>query len=391
MRWILRGLIGLVLLGGLALAGFFLIAPAWVERDMNKVAGKPPFDRGIGPETQAFYDSLTLVDSHSDSLLWARNILTRSERGHVDVPRLQQANVALQVFSAVTFTPADLNYERNARAKDRLPLLMFAQLRPRKTWASIQARALHQAAQMKQAVAASDGQLKLILTAKDVRDLVAERAKGAQTIGALLALEGAHPMENSMDGLKTLYQAGYRMLGLVHFFDNEVAGSAHGITKGGLTPLGRQAVRWAEQKGMLIDLAHASPTTIEEVLAMATRPVLVSHTGVKGTCNNVRNLSDAQIRGIAATGGMIGVGYWDQAICDVSAEGIARAMVYVRDLVGARHVGLGSDFDGATTTPFDTTGLIRITQALLDAGVPRDEIRIMMGGAAMAMLIETLP
>jgi membrane dipeptidase len=105
--------------------------------------------------------------------------------------------------------------------------------------------------------------------------------------------------------------AGFRMIGLAHFFDNEFAGSAHGVEKYGLTEQGRALVRDMERRKILVDLAHASPKTIEDVTAMASRPVIFSHTGVRGTCDNRRNLSDEQLRKIAATGGVIGIGFWD--------------------------------------------------------------------------------
>lgn len=142
---------------------------------------------------------------------------------------------------------------------------------------------------------------------------------------------------------------------------------------------------------MIIDLAHASPKTIDDVVAISTRPLVVSHTGVRGTCNNNRNLSDEQIGAIAARGGLIGIGYWDTANCGSDAAAIVRAMRYVSDRVGAEHVALGSDFDGATTVPFDTTGLVQITDAMLAAGYSEREIRMIMGENALKFLLENLP
>jgi microsomal dipeptidase-like Zn-dependent dipeptidase len=142
---------------------------------------------------------------------------------------------------------------------------------------------------------------------------------------------------------------------------------------------------------MIVDLAHASPKTIEDVLAMATRPVVVSHTGVKGTCDNNRNLSDDQIRAVAAKGGLIGIGYWETATCGTDARAIVKAMRYVSDRVGVAHVALGSDFDGAVTEPFDTTGLVDITDAMLEAGYSEQEIRLIMGENVMGFLEVNLP
>ncbi|MFZ3265116.1 MAG: membrane dipeptidase [Terriglobales bacterium] len=136
---------------------------------------------------------------------------------------------------------------------------------------------------------------------------------------------------------------------------------------------------------------HASPQTIEDVLAIATGPVVIPHTGVKGTCDNNRNLTDEQIRAVAAKGGLIGIGYWDTATCGTDARAIVRAMRYVFDRVGVEHVALGSDFDGAVTEPFDTTGLVEIADAMLNAGYSEQEIRLIMGENAARFLLENLP
>ena len=110
-------------------------------------------------------------------------------------------------------------------------------------------------------------------------------------------------------------------------------------------------VRRMEARGLLVDVAHASAATIADVLDLATHPVVASHTGVRGTCDNVRNLTDDQLRGIAATGGLIGIGFWDTATGGTDAASIARAIRYAADLVGVEHVALGSDFDGAVMVP----------------------------------------
>ena len=104
---------------------------------------------------------------------------------------------------------------------------------------------------------------------------------------------------------------------------------------------------------MIVDVAHSSHATVAEILAMAHRPVVSSHGGVQATCKVNRNLTDDEIRGIARTGGVVGIGYWSGAICSTTPQDVAKAIAHVRDLVGIDHVGLGSDFDGAMTTGFD--------------------------------------
>jgi membrane dipeptidase len=183
-----------------------------------------------------------------------------------------------------------------------------------------------------------------------------------------------------------------RMIGLTHFFDNEVAGSSAGVAKGGLTPLGRELVKRMEARGIIVDLAHTSPTTVDEVLAMATRPVVVSHTGVKGTCDSPRNLSDDQLLRIAANGGVVGIGYWDGALCaDISPASFARAVIHAILIAGVDHVALGSDFDGATKTRFDASQLAVVTDALLALGLDSTMIAKVEGGNAIALLRRGLP
>jgi microsomal dipeptidase-like Zn-dependent dipeptidase len=160
----------------------------------------------------------------------------------------------------------------------------------------------------------------------------------------------------------------------------------HGLKKGGLTPFGRDIARRMEAKGMIIDIAHLSHTGVAEVLDMATRPVVSSHGGVQATCKVNRNLTDDEVRGVAKTGGVIGIGYWDGAICSTDPRAAAKAMKHVRDLVGIQHVALGSDYDGATTVRFDTSQLVQVTQALLDEGFTAQEIRAVMGENALRVI-----
>lgn len=202
----------------------------------------------------------------------------------------------------------------------------------------------------------------------------------------MLSIEGLHDLEGKLANLDVLYAAGFRIAGLTHFFDNDVAGSMHGRDKGGLTTLGRQVVRRMETLGMVVDLAHSSHTTVAEVLAMSRRPVVYSHGGVQSTCKANRNLTDDEVKGIAKTGGVIGIGYWQGAVCSTAPKDVARAIAHVRDLVGVDYVGLGSDFDGATTTGFDASQVIAITQALLSIGFSEEEVRKVMGGNVLRVL-----
>ena len=378
-KWILGG-VGLIVV--LAVA-FFALAPGIVENSMNKVV---PVPLRVTPRAEALQRTLDVADMHADTLLWKRDLLTRSGRGQVDLPRLEAGHYALQVFSSVTKTPKGQNYDGNAGDTDNITTLVMADLQPTRTWNSLLERSLFHAEKLKRFVAASGGRMMLVASPADMATLIAERRAGHPLIGAMLSIEGLQDIEGRLANLDRLYDAGFRMAGMTHFFDNDVAGSMHGIRKGGLTPLGRQVVAHMERIGMVVDVAHASHATVAEILKIATRPVVSSHGGVQATCKVNRNLTDDEVRGIARTGGVVGIGYWDAAICSTRPEDAAKAIAHVRDLVGIDHVGLGSDFDGAVTTGFDAGQVAAVTQALLDRGFSDDDIRKVMGGNVIRVL-----
>ena len=368
--------------------GFFAL-PSFLDYRMNSTADRGPYQASAA--AQALHRQLWIADLHDDALLWQRDPLQRHSYGHTDLPRLLDGNVGLQVFAAVTKTPRGLNYTSNAADSDNITPLVIAQRWPRVTWNSLLQRALYQSERLHQAERDSQRLLHIVRSREELRQTLARRNPEQPTLAAILATEGLHPLEGKLENVDTLFDAGYRIAGLTHFFDNELGGSAHGLVKGGLTPFGREVVKRLEQRHMLIDLAHASKPMIDDVLAMATRPLLVSHTGVAGTCPGPRNLSDEHLRRIAAGGGLIGIGYWDGAVCATSVDAIVKAIRYSVDLVGVEHVALGSDFDGTIHAPFDTSGLVLLTDGLLKAGFSAEQITAIMGGNVQRLLLQYLP
>jgi membrane dipeptidase len=383
MRKFVYGLLALLVI---AVGGFLILGPGIVESGMNKVVATPL--PAVSERARALHPRLAIADMHADTLLWQRDLLDQAKRGQVDLPRLEAGNVALQIFSSVTKTPKDQNYDSNTADSDNITLLTVAQLQPPRTWSSLLERSLWHAEKLRRAEAGSKGRLRIVRTGIDVRRLLADRSAGRQVTGALLSIEGLQNLEGRLDNLGRLHAAGFRMAGLAHFFDNEVAGSMHGVGKGGLTPLGRQVVREMERRGMIVDIAHSSHAAVAEILAMARRPVVSSHGGVQATCKVNRNLTDEEIRGVARTGGLVGIGYWDAAVCDLRPTAVAAAIAHVRDLAGIDHVALGSDFDGAVTTGFDTAGLVNVTQALVERGFTDEEIAKVMGGNLLRILAQ---
>jgi microsomal dipeptidase-like Zn-dependent dipeptidase len=377
----------LVLLALLLLAFFGL--GAVVERFLNRVEPAPL--PAVSERARALHAASLVVDMHADSLLAGRDLLRRSRVGHVDLPRLREGGVGLQFFTAATVVPFGLNIDRNeSDALDLLTLLGLAQLSPF-AWRGPLGRAELQAERLEETIAGAEGALVPVRTRAELDALLAARAQGGGPIGALLGIEGAHALEGELANLEVVFDRGFRMIGLTHFFDNEFAGSAHGVQKGGLTAAGRELVRRMEQRGVLVDLAHVSAPAVAEVLALATRPTVVSHGGVAGTCPSARTLTDDQVRGIAAGGGVIGIGYWETAVCGREPRHVVAAMRHVIALVGDDHVGLGSDYDGATTVGFDTSQLAVLTQQMLDEGFTEARIRKILGENVLRVLRAVLP
>jgi len=368
---------------------FFGWVPGMVDKKYNRHI--PVSVESIPDSIRAFHNSLIIADMHNDVLLWGRDILKKNSVGHTDIPRLIDANVALQVFSVVTKTPRDINYTQNNGNSDNITPLMIAQMAPPSTWFSLTQRALYRARQLEDYSRKSHGRLIVIKNRSDLKQFLQKRQKDRHKIAGVLAIEGMHALDGKLENLKKLDAAGYRMIGLAHFFDNAFSGSAHGVKKYGLTELGRRAVKAMEQRHILVDLAHASPRAIDDVLKIATRPVLVSHTGVQAVCKSVRNLSDAQLRGIAASGGIIGIGYWHGAVCGTDIMHIVKSIQHAVQVAGIDHVGLGSDWDGATRVQIDAAHLDRLTAGLLQAGFNKKAIAKIMGGNFIGLLLRTLP
>jgi membrane dipeptidase len=384
------GRVGRQILGvATALAATLLLGGACaVDAVLNRVTEAPA---AVAPAALAVHRGLAVVDLHADPLIWNRDLLLRGSRGHVDLPRLQEGGVTLQVFGSATKTPWGLNFESNSGGSDMMTSLVFLQRRPRRTWGSPFERALDQAGRLAAAADASGGKLRLVRTKGDLDRLLADRAADPSIVGALLGIEGLHVLEGRIEAVDALHGAGFRMMGLAHFFDNEVSGSAHGVAKGGITPFGREVIARMEALGIALDVAHAAPAAVDDALALAKKPIVVSHTGVAATCPGPRNLSDERLRAIAAQGGVIGIGFFPGAVCGTDVAAIVRAVEHARAVAGASAVAFGSDWDGATSTPFDAAGLARLTAALLDAGVPQDDLRAIAGGNALRVLRATLP
>ena len=374
----------------LALGLFLAFAPAILDERENIVVEHQPYV--ISPQAQELHSSLLIGDWHADSLLWMRNLSEEYDYGHLDFPRMQRGNMGLQMFTTVTKSPSGQNYELNSSdASDNITLLVMAQRWPTVTWTSLTERALFQADKLHHLAAHDPDNLILVRSRIDLAEFLQRRQSNPTLIGGLLGTEGSHALDGDLANIQRLYNHGFRMMSLQHFFDNKLGGSLHGTSGAGLTQFGRDAVSEMLRLGIMLDVSHSSEQVVVDTLALSDKPLIVSHTGFQGHCDSPRNISDGLMEQIAAAGGLIAVGFWDGAICGNSPATVAEAIVYGIGLVGEDHVALGSDFDGTVTTSFDGSEMAVITQALLDANLSEQQIRKVMGENMLTYLRTYLP
>lgn len=368
----------------------FLLGPGILERNMNKVQPHSPYQ--VSEQAQALHKTLFIGDWHADSTLWNRDLSKRGDFGHVDIPRLQDGNVALQMFTTVTKSPSGLNYQENdTDAADDITRVAMLQLWPISTWSSLAERAVLQAQKLVQLAERIPHEFVLIKSRLDLKAFLSKRQSNPRLVGGLIGTEGSHALDGDIDNLQRLYDNGFRMMSLHHFFDNKLGGSLHGSSKQGLSDFGREVLTKMLELEVIVDLSHSSEQVVKDALSLTEKPFVISHTGFKGHCDSPRNISDQLMKSIASKGGLIAVGYWDAAVCGSQPKNIAQAIVYGVNLVGAESVALGSDFDGGITSAFDTSELVVITDALLKAGLSESQIRAVMGDNMLNFLLRHLP
>lgn len=382
-------LVVILILGFIYTLTTFLL-PSIVDKKYNPVLLKPPY---LASEAaQQLTDTLDFIaDLHCDALLWKRNLLKKNDYGVVDIPRMIEGNEAIQAFTIVSKVPKNMNFDKNTGETDVLTLPFIFEGRPIKSWFNLTQRALVQCQALQYFADKSDGKFFVIRSKTDLRNYIEKRKSNRKIAAGYLGIEGMHALSGKFNNIDVLYNAGVRMMSPVHFFDNELGASAHGVLHTGLTDFGRDVIKKMQEKNMIVDVAHCSEQMLDDILEITTKPILSSHTGVKGTCDNVRNLSDKHLIGIAKTGGIVGIAFFDKAVCEPDAKHIALAIQYAVNLIGIDHVALGSDSDGSVSLPFDITGLSLIVDELLKLNFTPEQISLVMGGNVKRFLLENLP
>jgi|TARA_B100001094_G_scaffold115750_1_gene111664 microsomal dipeptidase-like Zn-dependent dipeptidase len=366
------------------------LLPTFLDKNMNPVSEHSTYL--VSKKAQEMHKSLIVGDWHADSALWNRDLKKTHDYGHVDIPRLQKGNVALQMFTTVTKSPAGQNYEKNnSDSRDNITALAIVQRWPIKTWFSLYERALYQSNKIVSLAERDPENFMLIRSQNDLDIFLFKRESNSRLVGGLIGTEGSHALDGSIDNIENLYKNGFRMMSLQHFFDNKLGGSLHGTSGEGLTEFGIKAIKEMMRLDIIIDLSHSSQQVVKDVLEISDQPLVISHTGFNGHCKSPRNISDDLMKEISSRGGLIAVGFWDAAICDNTPKVVAEAINYGIKLIGADHVSLGSDFDGTIEPGFDTSELEAITHELIELGLREIEIKKVMGLNMLTFLQNNLP
>jgi membrane dipeptidase len=297
---------------------------------------------------------LPLADGHADSLMWNRDLTVRQRGGHVDFVRLREAGVRLQAFTVVT---------QGYPFVDGMGLFARARRWPAEARRAPWARCLWQVERLHALCAASGGAARVAGTRAAL-----DEALGAGALAAVLGIEGGQALEGRPERVRALRARGVSFLSLTHLANNALGGASSPLQGDRpLTALGREVLLEMSAAGMAVDLAHASPRTLADILAEGGPRPFCSHTGVAGAKASWRNLDDAALRAIAERGGVVGIIFGTIYLGGSDVDAVVRHLEHALDVAGEDAVAFGSDFDGMVPLPQglrDVTGLPRLVDAL---------------------------
>ncbi len=300
-----------------------------------------------------------VVDMHADTLLdvlkGKRRLADQGKGGHVDLSRLRRGGVRVQFFAC--FIEPEYKPERALKQALRLLDAFYREEE------------------------ANRSELQLATSVEEIQGIAA-----AGKIAAILSIEGGEALERDLGVLRIFYRLGVRSLCLTWNERNYLAdGVAEGRAGGGLTRFGVEVVRELNRLGMLVDVSHLGERGFWDVLEVSTSPVIASHSNARALCDHPRNLTDQQIRALAAHGGVVGINFAPHFLAEdgnACLDAVVAHIEYLLELVGPDHVGLGSDFDGIEKTPRgleDVRFLPELTEALLARGIDAETVQKVLG------------
>jgi len=353
---------------------------------------KPSSSLGVTltPQASALHQGLRVADLHCDALVWNRDLTRRSRWGDLDFPRMLEGNCAVELFLAVTELPRQTIGDNLTDKSNRLTLLGILEQWPPAALLDQTERALYLAGKLKRFCAHTGGNVRFIERASQLNRALDDRTADPKIRAVVLGLESSDGTKYSLKNIERLFAAGYRTSELCHFTDTPFAAAASGVSKGGLTSLGREAVALMNELGMIVDLAHAAPRVIEDVLLCSKRPAFISHTGARSMHDDPKCQSDELMRAIVDKGGVVGLCFVEDYIGGTRLDDVRRSLEHLLRAVGQDGIVLGSGFD-SLPVPIAVDQLPYLTQGLLSAGLDAAAIKAVMGENAIRFLLRELP
>ncbi|HON54037.1 MAG TPA: dipeptidase [Bacteroidales bacterium] len=229
--------------------------------------------------------------------------------------------------------------------------------------------------------------------AYNAHDILYNKGRGQRSV--ILALENGYPFGKDISQVERFYNYGVRAVTLCHNYNNDICDASMDtvVEHNGLSPFGYKVVEEMNRLGIIIDVSHASSKTLSDVLRVSKLPVIASHSGVYAIKNHKRNLTDDEIKAIAAKGGLIQVATGRYFLSDkpkeeVTVKDIADHIDYVKSLVGIRHVGIGTDFDGGggVVGMENAAKMKNLTVELLKRGYTNRELKMFWGKNILRVL-----
>lgn len=236
-------------------------------------------------------------------------------------------------------------------------------------------------------VADSDG---MAAIAKTISDLKENKKHDRRSI--MLGIENGLALEGDLKNVEYFANRGITYITLCHNGDNDICDSCRGKqTFGGLSDFGKQVVREMNRLGILVDLSHAGETTFYDCIKESCKPIVCSHSNCRSLCDHPRNLTDDQMRALAANGGVMQITMYPGFLEKNENATILDALKHLKhaiEIMGIDHVGIGTDFDGDGGVPGlrNASEMINLTRFLIKEGYTDEEIEKIWGGNWMKLL-----
>lgn len=321
-------------------------------------------EAAIQRRADSLHNAVFSIDTHNDNAIFVNHPESEEysvSKGQVSFPMMKEGGLDAAIFA--------IYLEQKGRTDDSLA--MATQY------------AIDNIVQFKKYVEEHSDVAEVAYTSDD---LLRIKKEGKRAV--LLGIENGYALGKDIANVEMFYNLGVRVITLCHFGDNDICDSANG-SKGywdGLSPFGYKVVAEMNRLGMIVDLSHASRTTVYDCLEASKTPIVCTHSGVFAIKEIPRNLTDAEIKGIAAKGGFIGLAtgrYFLSTLPkkDVNIKHIVDHIDYIKDLVGAEYIGIGTDFDGGggTVGLEDVSKMKELTKEMIRRGYSDQEIECFWG------------